>query len=250
MECISRRRVHSGTLPIATIAAIVMIAGFAMTINAPLPARVLDVDDALHGHIIASQYPVDANVTIINYSAPRFTWSEPVTFRFFVDSNITTSMFVYVNSTVLVPVVRAVSVTAGVTTLVLNLDVLPLAQTGLHEITIRFEHGTGNATITHEMWVGSNTIISYGILFGTIGACIVIYAVVGAPKKPKSSAPGLAGTAPGASDDDTSTVTYVDQSQAPPGRIYCPECKKVIEEGSIFCPECGTRIPRYLRYHP
>ncbi|MEX2754551.1 MAG: zinc ribbon domain-containing protein, partial [Candidatus Sigynarchaeota archaeon] len=71
-----------------------------------------------------------------------------------------------------------------------------------------------------------------------------------APKKPKASSSGQVWSAAGAADDDTSTVTYVDPSQAPPGRIFCPECKKVIEEGSIFCPECGTRIPRYLRYHP
>ena len=31
------------------------------------------------------------------------------------------------------------------------------------------------------------------------------------------------------------------------GFIRCPECKKVIKEGSSFCPECGFHIPRFLR---
>jgi hypothetical protein len=126
-----------------------------------------------------------------------------------------------------------------------------MALPGNYVANITFDHAGGNSTtFTHELWIGSNTIISYGILFGALGFCIAIYAIVGAPKKPKVSSSGPSGAAASAADDDTSTVTYVDQSQAPPGRIYCPECKKVIEEGSIFCPECGTRIPRYLRYHP
>jgi hypothetical protein len=31
------------------------------------------------------------------------------------------------------------------------------------------------------------------------------------------------------------------------GKIRCPECKKIIAEGSAFCPECGFHIPRFLR---
>jgi hypothetical protein len=39
-------------------------------------------------------------------------------------------------------------------------------------------------------------------------------------------------------------------SDAPAGKIKCPNCKKVIEEGLTFCPECGNRIPEFLRFNP
>ncbi len=51
-------------------------------------------------------------------------------------------------------------------------------------------------------------------------------------------------------------LTYESEKQieialdAPQGKIKCPECKKVIDEGLIFCPECGKRIPEFLRYRP
>jgi DNA-directed RNA polymerase subunit RPC12/RpoP len=34
------------------------------------------------------------------------------------------------------------------------------------------------------------------------------------------------------------------------GKIKCPECNSIIEEGLIFCPECGNRIPPWARYNP
>jgi DNA-directed RNA polymerase subunit RPC12/RpoP len=34
------------------------------------------------------------------------------------------------------------------------------------------------------------------------------------------------------------------------GKIKCPECNSVIEEGLVFCPECGNRIPPWARYNP
>lgn len=202
------------------------------------------------GGLVPSQYPVDADISVLNYSAPDFTWSEPVTFNFTVDSNITAIVTVIAASDVLEPLVYIMNVVAGLNPLIVTLRVNPLALPGAHLVNITFDHAGSNATVSHDLVVGSNQIISYGILFGAVGMTIVIYAVVGAPKKPKGSSAGASSSGAGAADDDTSTVTYVDQSQAPPGRIYCPECKKVIEEGSIFCPECGTRIPRYLRYHP
>lgn len=39
-------------------------------------------------------------------------------------------------------------------------------------------------------------------------------------------------------------------SDAPPGKIKCPHCKELIEEGLTFCPECGHRIPEFLRFNP
>ncbi len=37
---------------------------------------------------------------------------------------------------------------------------------------------------------------------------------------------------------------------APAGKIKCPQCKKIIAEGSVFCPECGERIPAFYRFNP
>ena len=34
------------------------------------------------------------------------------------------------------------------------------------------------------------------------------------------------------------------------GKITCPNCKKMIDEGLSFCPDCGGRIPEFLRYNP
>ncbi len=50
-------------------------------------------------------------------------------------------------------------------------------------------------------------------------------------------------------------LTYEPEKQieaaldAPQGKIKCPECKKIINEGLTFCPECGNRIPEFFRYH-
>ncbi|MFO8020049.1 MAG: zinc ribbon domain-containing protein [Promethearchaeia archaeon] len=39
-------------------------------------------------------------------------------------------------------------------------------------------------------------------------------------------------------------------ADAPEGKIKCPHCKEIIEEGLTFCPECGHRIAEFLRYNP
>ena len=36
----------------------------------------------------------------------------------------------------------------------------------------------------------------------------------------------------------------------PKGKIKCPECNELIDEGLVFCPECGVRIPEFLRFNP
>jgi hypothetical protein len=50
-------------------------------------------------------------------------------------------------------------------------------------------------------------------------------------------------------------VTAIDQNNlsgqiSVPGKISCPKCKRLIDEGLSFCPECGERIPEFLRYNP
>jgi hypothetical protein len=247
MGCIANRSGRAGK---ALLVASVMIAGLAMVVVIGATAPLRGVNGQFSGSIASSQYTVDADITVANYTAPGFTWSEPVTFNFTVDSNITAIVTVVVVSAVLEPFSYNMNVVAGLNPLVVTLGVIPIVLPGSYLVNISFSHAGSNATIVHEILLGSNPVISYSILFGTLGFAIAIYAKVGAPKKPKNSSSGPSGSAASASDDDTSTVTYVDQSQAPPSRIFCPECKKVIEEGSIFCPECGTRIPRYLRYHP
>jgi hypothetical protein len=247
MGCTTQRSGRAGKV---LLAAGVLIAGLAMAIASNPSASMRGAGGQLHGSIASSQYPVDTDIEVANYTAPDFTWSEPVTFNFTVDSNISAVVTVSIQSDVFEPFIYNMNVVNGLNPLVVTLGVSPYALPGEHLINITFTHTGNNATFSHEIWVGTSVVISYGILFGALGFTIAIYAKVGSPKKPKTSTPGSSGSAASAADDDTSTVTYVDQSQAPPGRIYCPECKKVIEEGSIFCPECGTRIPRYLRYHP
>ena len=34
------------------------------------------------------------------------------------------------------------------------------------------------------------------------------------------------------------------------GKIKCPDCKEIIDEGLIFCPECGNRVPPWARFNP
>jgi hypothetical protein len=241
---------RSGRAGKVLLAASVMVAGLAMVLVANVPASLRGAGGRFSGSIGSSQYPVDGNITVANYSAPGFTWSEPVTFTFTVDSNITANVTVFLVSDMVDTIVYNMNVVAGLNPLVLMMSVIQTTLPGSHFVNVTFSHGNSSVLIVHEIWVGSNPIISYSVLFGALGFVLAIYVKVGAPKKAKSSSSGTSGSAASAADDDASTVTYVDQSQAPPGRIYCPECKKVIEEGSIFCPECGTRIPRYLRYHP
>ncbi|MEX2718785.1 MAG: zinc ribbon domain-containing protein [Candidatus Sigynarchaeota archaeon] len=232
------------------LVASVVIAGLAMMLVANARKPALRVGGRFPEWIVASQYPVNADITIVNYSGPSFTWSEPITFNFAVDSNISAVLTVIAVSDAVYNFTHNMNVNAGLNSLTITLGINPLAAPGSHRVNFTFGQAGNTTMIVHEIVIGSNPFISYGILFGALGFTIAIYAAVGAPKKPKASSSGPFGSAAGAADDDTSTVTYVDQSQAPPGRIFCPECKKVIEEGSIFCPECGTRIPRYLRYHP
>ncbi|TFG08237.1 MAG: zinc-ribbon domain-containing protein [Promethearchaeota archaeon] len=42
---------------------------------------------------------------------------------------------------------------------------------------------------------------------------------------------------------------YSKKSKIPPGKIRCPECGRIIEEGLVFCPECGNRIPPWAQFN-
>lgn len=39
------------------------------------------------------------------------------------------------------------------------------------------------------------------------------------------------------------------KSKVPSGKIKCPDCEKVIEEGLTFCPDCGNRIPPWAKFN-
>ena len=39
------------------------------------------------------------------------------------------------------------------------------------------------------------------------------------------------------------------KSKVPRGKIKCPDCEKVIEEGLTFCPDCGNRIPPWAKFN-
>ena len=207
--------------------------------------------------IYSTQYAgiIDSDMALVNYSAPSFTWFEPIWVNFTVDSNVSDTLFVtvYHNNT-FVPVLEAYNVTSGLNYINISLDVLIGATPGDKNLTITLRHLSSELVFGHVVWVGSGIIFTIVLLsVGVIVAIAIIMRYGSLASSPSSSTSFSTAVTPIGDvdeEDDTSTVTYVDQSRAPAGRIFCPECKKVIEEGSIFCPECGTRIPRYLRYHP
>lgn len=212
------------------------------------------------GTLVASQassppYMVDANITVLNYTATTFTWMSPVTLNLSLWSNDinNTVVFITYSSDALESntTLKSIHFALNIVSIIVNLN--PLTMPGDHAVTIMVSHNSNSTSFTYKLWVGSNLIIAGIMFFGVLGIALGIFAKYSKPaKKPSSGSSTItsAGSSSATSDDDTSTATYVDQSRAPAGRIFCPECKKVIEEGSIFCPECGTRIPRYLRYHP
>ncbi|MBD3187260.1 zinc-ribbon domain-containing protein [Candidatus Bathyarchaeota archaeon] len=223
------------------------------------------------GHLNRSQAPqqLNADITIVNFSAPNFTWLGPVLFMFNIDSNVSETIELTVFSDGFDPEFTTFPVVAGINQLNITASPALLATPGYKQISFTFTVGSDNATLVHEIWVGSSLVIVLVLIAVTVLFSIVIIvkykdsssvsslAGPGSISLGSSSAstspasPGMGSSAfPDLDEDDTSTMTYVDQSRAPEGQIFCPECKKLIEEGSIFCPECGTRIPRYLRYRP
>ncbi len=78
--------------------------------------------------------------------------------------------------------------------------------------------------------IGYVFLLSAGIIFST--AILLILVKKESIKEEKKAPSG------------TSSVNL------PVGKIKCPECSKIIDEGLSFCPECGNRIPEFLRFGP
>ncbi len=76
--------------------------------------------------------------------------------------------------------------------------------------------------------IGYIFLLSVGIIFGT---AILLIIVKKESKEVDKKAPSVA-----------SSINL------PEGKIKCPECSKIIDEGLSFCPECGNRIPDFLRF--
>ena len=202
--------------------------------------------------IVLSQTPIGADIQLINYTAPSFTWLGPVRFTFTLYSNVSVNESLYVSiasADSIQSLVELHSLSIGLNIIEMETSVLVTALPGDKTVNITLSRGGDTLNFTHVMWVGSGLVLTMVFLAGSLIIAVAIIVKYGSSNAPSSTAM-TSGLSAGTIDDDTSTVTYVDQSRAPPGRIFCPECKKVIEEGSIFCPECGTRIPRYLRYKP
>ncbi|MFX0059238.1 MAG: zinc ribbon domain-containing protein [Candidatus Hodarchaeota archaeon] len=98
--------------------------------------------------------------------------------------------------------------------------------TGLYTYNESFE-------IVLAMGYSLLTIISIAF---TIGLIMIIYKHKSATKLKSTSKVIEAGT--------------LGTSSGISGKIKCPECNKIIDEGLTFCPECGARIPEFLRYNP
>lgn len=194
---------------------------------------------------------------INNYSAPNFTWMAPITINISIASNTSFVFFIFIGGPGFDSVLLNESIAASDDNRVsASLEPLLFALPGDKNLTIEFRYNaTVRPTITHTVWTGPNFLFTAGFIIAAIVCIVAIGLKYRVPTGPATGAiappvSAYAIQAPAGAGDDDSAVTYVDQSAAPPGRIFCPECKKVIEEGSIFCPECGTRIPRYLRYRP
>lgn len=200
----------------------------------------------------ASQEAISSDIALLNFSAPTFTWLGPVTFTFTIDSNVSVNNFyIAITSTSgIQPVVNLTALEIGLNVIEVETSILFATLPGDKQVNITLSHGSGTLTFTHVLWVGSSFVLAIAFFAGTVIIIVAIVVKYGAAgSSPSTTGYAVAGNAASPAGDD-STVTYVDQSRAPAGSIFCPECKKVIEEGSIFCPECGTRIPRYLRYKP
>ncbi len=230
----------------------ILIASIAsMALLALLSPRPLAGDGLTLGAPVASQTPVGSDIRIDNLTGPAFAWMGDVPFTITIFSNVSTTLTIECASDAFLPVSLQQDIDPGSNVVNLTCTVSVFGLPGDRNATFTVTYGGDSAVITHEMWVGSSIAIVLIVLFATVIIGIVLVAKIGEKGVSTGTAtPGYATASGPSGDDDNSTVTYVDQSRAPPGRIFCPECKKTIEEGSIFCAECGTRIPRYLRYRP
>ncbi|MHA1368793.1 MAG: zinc ribbon domain-containing protein [Promethearchaeota archaeon] len=206
----------------------------------------------------SSSYAINENITIEGLTAPNFTWLDDInvsiTFNYSAPNGsapVYVHMIMY-GQNAFENTNYTFNLSPGISSYNLTLKLLLTTTPGEKNLTFYFTRAINESIyIYHVVWVGTGWIFLGSFVFATM---IIIIAISLKYKTPSADIEAAV-TGPVSSyaitpEDEDTTVSFVDQSRAPPGRIFCPECKKVIEEGSIFCPECGTRIPRYLRFHP
>ncbi|MHA1684680.1 MAG: zinc ribbon domain-containing protein [Promethearchaeota archaeon] len=246
-----------------TLGALALVLAFTCITLSPANARDPAFDGNARVHDSQVIGTINSNIAIVNFTAPNFTWLGPIIFNFTIDSNVSVTIDITIHGSIFSAEQTNFTISSpGLYNVVIIKEPDVLAVPGYKEVSFLFSVGLDSASIIHHIWLGSTMVIALIMIAGTIMGSTAIIIKFKDPGSASgiSSSSGSSGSMstpvtsgsgfPSMDEDDTSTMTYVDQSRAPPGQIYCPECRKLIEEGSIFCPECGTRIPRYLRYRP
>jgi len=120
-----------------------------------------------------------------------------------------------------------------------NLFTLP----GIYDLSllITLEGSLDQHSEDHEVILAMGHIFLYSILLVTGTAIIVILSV-----KPDLDEETLAKISSGSATG----LGPSGGAHLPVGKIKCPGCGRIIEEGVNFCPECGDRIPEFLRFGP
>lgn len=90
-----------------------------------------------------------------------------------------------------------------------------------------------------QVRLGMGAVLGLPILLAIVVIAIVIVVKL---RKPTSTEKAEA-------NKDKSSAEGTASSSGVANKIRCPECKKLIDEGSVFCAECGARIPEFLRYN-
>ncbi len=90
-----------------------------------------------------------------------------------------------------------------------------------------------------------NVRLGMGVVLGIpILLAITVIAIIMAIKLRKP-----AGTKKVEAEKTKSSAEGIGAASGVANKIRCPECKKLIDEGSVFCAECGARVPEFLRYN-
>ncbi len=90
-----------------------------------------------------------------------------------------------------------------------------------------------------------NVTIGMGVMLG--GPILVVFIIISIVMAVKMRKPAGA-----EKSEEKKTKSSAEEKGVASGvanKIRCPECKKLIDEGSVFCAECGARIPEFLRYN-
>lgn len=141
----------------------------------------------------------------------------------------------------------------GTNTIVFPLKLVLEAMPGRYSYRLQV---SVNAEFTNVLYRQNHqTYIALGLpslvlVFVTLGGFLGIAYARNRQKKALSPTPAETSAAETGTLPSTPDEGGPQALTAPPGKIRCPSCKKVIEEGTVFCPECGHRIPEYYRYNP